>query len=98
MYTVTTIIILNSKYSQKNNDRLFYIVSMDFLSNNIKIKALILYNGYIYAITYIIRFTSLCKIFIACIFSRSFSVPCAPFSMLGGPGGTGCDDFAQGVN
>ena len=25
------------------------------------------------------------------VFNRRFSMPCAPFSMLGGPGGTGCD-------
>ena len=39
---------------------------------------------------YIIRFTSLCKIFTyLSFFCRSHSVPCAPFSMLGGPSGTG---------
>ena len=33
----------------------------------------------------IIRFTSLCKNFsLTCVFSRSFSMPCASFSMLGG--------------
>ena len=26
-------------------------------------------------------------------FSRSFSMPCASFSSLGGSGGTGCDKF-----
>ena len=26
------------------------------------------------------------------VFNRSFSMPCASFSMLGGPGGTGCDE------
>ena len=41
---------------------------------------------------YIIRFTSLCKIFTHLSFGRSFSVLCAPFSMLGGPGGTDSDE------
>ena len=40
-----------------------------------------------------IIFTSLCKklVKLTWVFSRSFSMPCASFSMLGGPGGTGCD-------
>ena len=41
----------------------------------------------------IIWFTSLCKklVKLTWVFSRSFSRPCASFSMLGGPGGTGCN-------
>ena len=44
-------------------------------------------------IYYIIIFTSLCNIFtyVLEVFSRSFSMPCASFSMLDGPGETGCD-------
>ena len=46
----------------------------------------------IYIIYYTSRFTSLCKTFTYLSFSRSFSMPCAPFSMLDGPGGTGCEE------
>ena len=37
------------------------------------------------------RFTLLEKSSLTWVFSRSFSVPCAAFSMLGSPGGTDCD-------
>ena len=42
--------------------------------------------------------TSLCKklVKLTWVFSRSFSMPCASFSMLDGPGGTGCDVPVRG--
>ena len=54
-------------------------------------------------IYYIITFTSLCQIFtmqelvqLTWVSSRSFSVTCTQFLVLGGPGGTVCDSLFSG--